>query len=245
MSKCIRGVPWHDTKTKDAGMQNQINKSLDEAERKPVVAEGTFDSSKPLVMSTVKQIQRDLNLPPIISIGETTPAQRAKDPGILASMSKDKLSFDTANINRLYYSKELKRTLARASKDTDKIIRQLNGEKGAPALYNLYAGLYSTRELQMMAHLYHEMGHHLVNYYRNPNGKISNLKKAIMKIDIEVGTPITQSIRARKNNDEWFAENFSYWAMNRYQNEAPIGAPRSILDEKFMRLIREVLDKTL
>ena len=32
MSKCIRGVPWHDTKTKDAAMQYQINKALDEAE---------------------------------------------------------------------------------------------------------------------------------------------------------------------------------------------------------------------
>ena len=241
----MRGIPWNDTKTKDAAMQYQINKALDEAERKPVVEEGTFDSSDPLVMSTVRQIQRDLNLPPIKSIGVTTPAQRAKDPGILANINKDKLSFDTVNINKLYYSKELKNTLELAAKDTAKIIRQLNGEDVTPVGYGLFSGLYSTREKQLIAMLYHEMGHHLVNYYRNPNGKISRLKKAIMDLNIHTDVPATRSVRASINNDEWFAENFSYWAMNRYQKDAPIGAPKTVLDKKFMNLIRAILDKAL
>ena len=35
MSKCIRGIPWYDTKIKDAAQTHQINKALDEAEAAP------------------------------------------------------------------------------------------------------------------------------------------------------------------------------------------------------------------
>jgi len=198
----------------------------------------------PTINQAMSQVTREMGLPLPKEVGNTTAEQRKKDPGIYASMSKDKLSFDVPNIN-IKYGNELKKTLALAEHNTNKINRYLAGEKMTKPGYNLFAGLYSTKELQILAHLYHEMGHHLVNYYKNPYKKVSTLKKIIKDIKPEQDAPKTRSTRASKNADEWFAENFSYWAMNKYQGESPIGPPRTVLDARFMQLIRQILDKSL
>lgn len=245
MSKCIRGVPWHDTKTKDAGQMHQINKVLDAEEEVRDKGLGNLSPMLPTINQSIAQVTEELNLPLPKEIGKVTAAQRKKDPGIYASMSKNKLSFDINNMNIKYYTKELKNVMALAEGNVFKINSYLSGKPMTKPMYNLFAGLYNTKELQILAHLYHEMGHHLVNYYKNPYGKVSRLKKALNKIDVDTGVPRTRSIRASKNSDEWFAENFSYWAMNKYQDEAPIGAPRSLLDVRFMNLIRQILDGSL
>jgi len=42
---------------------------------------------------------------------------------------------------------------------------------------------------------------------------------------------------------EWFAENFSYWAMEKYEGVAPLGPSNKVLDEQFMSIIESVYKK--
>lgn len=229
----------------DAQRKDILQERIKGKNKKPSKSnEPVIKQLMPAINQAMSQVTREMGLPLPKEVGNTTAEQRKKDPGIYASMSKDKLSFDVPNIN-IKYGNELKKTLALAEQNTNKINRYLAGEKMTKPAYNLFAGLYSTKELQILAHLYHEMGHHLVNYYKNPYNKVSTLKKIIKGIDPEQDAPKTRSIRASKNADEWFAENFSYWAMNKYQGEAPIGPPRTVLDVRFMQLIRQILDKSL
>ena len=244
MSKCLKGIPFYNDKITDSGQEDIMEKELDKVNTTGKGL-GSLSPMLPTINQSITQVTEELNLPQPKEIGTVTEAQRKKDPGIYANMSKNKLSFDVNNIKIKYYTKELDNVIALAEGNVSKINRYLSGEPMTKPVYNLFAGLYSTKELQILAHLYHGMGHHLVNYYKNPYGKISRLKKAIDNIDVETEKPRTRSLRAGKDSNEWFAENFSYWAMNKYQGVAPIGAPRSLLDTRFMNLIRQILDGSL
>jgi len=102
--------------------------------------------------------------------------------------------------------------------------------------YPLVSSLYSTKELQLKSLMFHELGHHIVNKKRG-------LRSFLEKNFKNLGDRKHNSIHSKKNYNEWFAENFSYWAINNYYNEAPLGRPKDVIDPNFMLILNKLLNE--
>lgn len=237
MSKCIRGIPWYNDKVK-APYTGEMERELDKASNNGF-SKGLLLLT-PQLETAVKKINSQFGLPQLKGYGIVDKGTKMRHEGVYATYHKGKLSLDVSNINKYFDKKEERKMTARAEVVADRVNRMLGGEKMITPLYNIYANLYSTKESQILAHTYHEMGHHLVE-----SKKLKSLiEKAYKEIKKRNKTAVN-SIYSRKNADEWFSENFSYWAMNNYHNEAPIGQPRRVLDPEFLILLRSLLDRNL
>jgi len=234
VSKCIRGIPWYNDKVK-APYTVEMERELDR------VSNNGFSKGllllTPQLETAVKNVNNRFNLPQLNGYGIVDKGTKMRHKGVYATYHKGRLSLDVPNINKYFDKKEGRKLTARAEVIADRVNRMISGEKMITPLYNLYAKLYNTRESQILAHTYHEMGHHLVKSKKLESLIVEAYKK------VNKSRTATDSAYSRKNADEWFSENFSYWAMNNYHNEAPIGQPRRVLDPEFLIILRSLLDK--
>ena len=197
----------------------------------------SVDSLKPTLKAATNNVSRDFALPKIGTFGTVTEATKMKHPGVYAAYSGGELQLDVANIQKLLDKRA--DTLKKEAEDkVSNIFRSLNESGKITTIYGLYSDLYSTHKLQLLAQMYHEMGHHLL--------KTRKLRSLIGEYQGTLKKPTSLNSKySRKDSDEWFAENFSYWAMNNYHQEAPIGRPRDVLDNEFQLVLGRIKRKNL
>lgn len=129
------------------------------------------------------------------------------------------------------------------SKDSAVVISNVRRGVGLPNNADWY---YSEIRHRILSMLYHEYGHHIHQQYAV--NKAADLKRPQLEALMSLGSKKPRkhlSIYSKSRPEEWFAESFSYWAMDKYEGVAPLGKSENVLDPLFISIMNNVVSKAV
>jgi len=259
MKTCLSKVPGYQPNIKNVPMQGDIDKALSEenvnSKRFKTVDDKKFNPEfKDLKEETEEEmfkITRGMGLRKIRGIVIATDAKIKANEGTVKEEDEGKMVVHNVGgmmgpEGFMYLSPKYVNThyddygWSKKNHFRKNKLSYIEEYKANPGLikpqYPLVSSLYSTKELQLKSLMFHELGHHIIN-------KKEGLKSFLEKNFKNLGDRKHNSTHSKKDYNEWFAENFSYWAISRYYNEAPLGRPKDVIDPNFMMILNKLLNK--